>query len=107
MPKYNKLIRDLIPDIIRLTGKTPVIRTLTEEEYEAALKRKFREEVDEYIEADSDLDALKELADVLEVIHSLANLHYATFTEVDEIRERKLVERGGFSKRTFLSAVEE
>lgn len=106
MPKYNKLVRDLIPDLIRLTGKNPVTRTLTEEEYAAALKRKLREEVSEYLQADSDLEGLKELADVLEVIHALANLHYATFTEVDEIREKKKIERGGFHDRIFLTEVE-
>lgn len=107
MPKYNKLVRDLIPDIIRLTGKTPSVRTLTEDEFAAALKRKLREETTEYVEAENDLEALKELADILEVVRALAELHGVTFDEVEEIREKKALERGSFHERLYLKEVTE
>jgi len=105
MPKYNKLVRDLIPDLIKLTGKTPVTRTLSEQEYVAMLKRKLQEETKEYMEAEDDFEALKELADIVEVVRALAKLHYVTYDKVEEIREKKEKERGAFDDRIFLMEV--
>lgn len=107
MPKYNKLVRDLIPDLIKLTGKTPVTRTLSlsEQEYAAMLKRKLQEETKEYMEAEDDFEALKELADIVEVVRALAKLHYVTYDKVEEIREKKEKERGAFDDRIFLMEV--
>ena len=39
---YNKLVRDNIPDIIRESGETPVIRTLEDEEFRECLGCKLR-----------------------------------------------------------------
>lgn len=83
MPRYNKLIRDKIPDIIQLTGKTPNVRTLTEDEFKLALHQKFQEETKEYIKAEDDKEAVKELADVLEVMHALAENHGTSMEEIE------------------------
>lgn len=48
---YNKLMRDLIPQIIERSGKSCSILTLTDEEWLAELKVKFQEEWAEYIAA--------------------------------------------------------
>lgn|GEM_PF-7022997 len=50
--RYDKLVLDLIPDIIRLKGETPVTHIADEEEYGRRLKEKLREEVEEYIKDD-------------------------------------------------------
>lgn len=107
MPKYNKLVRDLIPDLIKLTGKTPITRTLSEKEYEAALKRKLEEETKEYATAENDFEALKELADIVEVVHALTQLHYGDAERLAEIREKKEKERGAFDERIYLIEVKE
>lgn len=107
MTHYNKLIRDKIPGIIKITGKTPNIRTLTDHEYEVALKSKLQEETKEYVKAGNDNEAVKELADVLEVIHALTEIHGTSVEEVEDVRIRKKEERGGFSERTFLVDIEE
>ena len=39
--KYNKLVRDKIPEIIKINGEEPITRILTEEEYKKALEKKY------------------------------------------------------------------
>ena len=60
----GKLVRDKIPQIIIADGRTPIVRTLSDEEYLSELDRKLNEEVAEY-QADK---SLEEMADVLEVL---------------------------------------
>ena len=47
--KYNKLIRDKIPEIIKNTGWTPKVRVLNKKEYLKEIKKKLAEEVKELI----------------------------------------------------------
>ena len=58
----GKLVRDKIPQIIIADGRTPIVRTLSDEEYLSELDRKLNEEVAEY-QADK---SLEEIADVLD-----------------------------------------
>ena len=57
----GKLVRDKIPQIIQADGKSPIIRTLSEEDYLQELDKKLNEEVAEY-QADK---SIEEMADVL------------------------------------------
>jgi predicted house-cleaning noncanonical NTP pyrophosphatase (MazG superfamily) len=100
---YHKLIRDRIPEIIVAQGKSCVVRTLTEEEYRAALDRKLREELAEYLAAGT----VEELADLVEVALALAKVKGLTEEEFERVRLEKKEERGGFEKRLWLSKVEE
>ncbi len=73
--KYNKLVRDRIPEIIAEDGREPKTRILSEDEYMAELERKLREECEETIAArggDTAEHRLEELGDVLEVMLALA-----------------------------------
>lgn len=106
MPTYNKLIRDKIPEMIKMTGKKANTTTLSDDDYVKELKKKTKEELQEYLEADNDQDALEELADLLELIHSLATVHGTTIEGVEKIREQKTEQRGGFREKTFLIDVE-
>ena len=65
---YNKLVRDLIPQIIEKSGKRAVCDTLSEEAYLEMLDKKLVEEMNEY-QTDKNLE---ELADILEVVYALA-----------------------------------
>jgi predicted house-cleaning noncanonical NTP pyrophosphatase (MazG superfamily) len=107
MPLYNKLIRDRIPEIIASTGKRYSTRILEDTEYISELKKKGKEELDEYINAESNEAAIEELADLLEVIHSLARVHGSSIEEVEEVRKIKFKQRGGFDKRILLVEVED
>lgn len=107
MPIYNKLVRDRIPVIIENTGKKFITRVLDNEEYIKELKTKSFEELNEYINAENDKDALEELADLLEIIHALAECHGASFEKVEEVRQKKAEMRGGFKEKIFLIEVED
>lgn len=106
MPTYNKLIRDKIPEIIKMTGKNAKTAILSDDEYVMELKKKTKEELQEYLTAETDKDSLEELADLLELFHALAKVHGSTIKEVEEIREKKAEQRGGFNEKVYLIAVE-
>lgn len=106
MPIYNKLVRDRIPEIIERTGKHCSTKVLNHDEYIKELKKKSQEELEEYIKAESNEEALEELADLLEVIHALSKYHGASIEQVEEIRLQKAKERGGFLGKIFLIEVE-
>lgn len=107
MPTYNKLVRDRIPEIIEKTGKKYSTRILYDNEYIKELKKKSFEELQEYVETNNNEDAIEELADVLEIIHALAEYHGASIEEVEEIRKQKAEKRGGFKEKIFLIEVED
>lgn len=107
MPIYNKLVRDRIPEVIQKTGKKFSTRILNESEYIVQLKKKAYEELEEYVNTDNKKDAVEELADLLEIMHALANYHNSTIHEVEEIRKQKSEKRGGFKEKIFLIEVED
>jgi len=99
--KYNKLVRDRIPDIIMQSGKRPAYSFLSDEEYLAKLDEKLNEELAEYQESKS----MEELADLLEVIRAVAVARGSSIEEVEAIRQDKAAKRGGFEKKILLSEV--
>lgn len=107
MPTYNKLVRDNIPQIIEATGKTYKTEILNDQDYIKYLKEKSYEELDEYCAAHSKEEAVEELADLLEIIHALANYHGSSFEEVEKVRQEKAEKRGGFQEKIFLVEVED
>jgi predicted house-cleaning noncanonical NTP pyrophosphatase (MazG superfamily) len=107
MSVHNKLVRDRIPEIIESTGKRFTARILENEEYIKELKNKSQEELDEYLSAENNQDAIEELADLLEIIYALAECHGATFEEVETVRQKKAEKRGGFKEKIFLIDVED
>ncbi|MFA9556732.1 phosphoribosyl-ATP pyrophosphohydrolase [Evansella sp. AB-rgal1] len=107
MPTYNKLVRDNIPNIIEKTGKKYQTRTLDEKEYINELKVKLGEEVEEYLQTVSDEHSVEDLADVLEIIHSLVKVHGTTMEDLEAVRKEKETKRGGFQERIFLIDVED
>lgn len=107
MPTYNKLVRDKIPHIITSSGKECRTRILDPEEYKQELRTKLSEESEEYMNAGSDREALEELADMLEVIRALAEVHGANAAQLDKLRADKAEERGGFQERVYLINVDE
>ena len=91
---YNKLVRDNIPNIIGASGKKCIVKIIEGDELTKLLNGKLQEEVDEYI-ASNDIE---ELADIIEVIHSILHNRGVTIEELETIRLKKKEERGGFSK---------
>lgn len=107
MPTYNKLVRDLIPQIIEKAGQSCTTKFLNDEEYSAELNLKMYEELAEYEVTETADDALEELADLLELIHAAAILHGSSLAELEKIRQQKAEKRGGFEERIFLVNVED
>lgn len=107
MSIYTKLVRDKIPQIIEDSGKKFTTEILNDHDYIKYLKLKSYEELDEYCASHSNEEALEELADLLEVIHALANYHGFSMEEVEEVRIAKADKRGGFKEKILLIEVED
>lgn len=97
--KYNKLIRDKIPEIIEADGKSCVVEVASKEEYVQRLVEKLKEEVEEFVEN----PCIEELADVLEVVYSIE--HATDWGSLILAQLDKRCERGGFRKRLILKEV--
>lgn len=102
---YNKLVRDNIPEIIKENndGET-ITRILSDEEYKKALEDKLYEEYQEVLESSGE-DRVEELADMLEIIISLARLEKTNLETIIEIAKKKKAKRGGFEKKLYLEKV--
>ncbi|SFR35482.1 Predicted house-cleaning noncanonical NTP pyrophosphatase, all-alpha NTP-PPase (MazG) superfamily [Microbacterium azadirachtae] len=94
----EKLVRDGIPELIAAAGGEPHVRTASDEEFRTFLLRKLAEEAAEVYAAPS----IEELADVLEVLHAIANEISASWDQVEAARDAKAVARGAFSRRLLL-----
>ncbi len=99
---FNKLVRDNIPDIIASNGEESVTRILAAEEYKVELYKKLLEEANEVISSKNSDETLEELADVLEILRSIAELNGKILDDVLETANQKKLKRGGFEKRIFL-----
>ena len=103
--KYNKLVRDNIPNIIKENGQKPIYHTLNDGEYWDALLQKDTEELQEVKEATSKDEVLKELGDKLELIRAMAEYQGFTLDDVIKQADKKKETSGGFQKRLFLETV--
>lgn len=99
--KYNKLIRDKIPEIIESNGKTCIVEIASDEEYVQKLIEKLQEEVQEFVEN----PCLEELADIQEVVHSLE--HATSWGSLILAQLDKRCDRGSFKKKLILKEVSE
>lgn len=102
---YNKLVRDKIPEIIEANGEKPIIRILENNEYKDELEKKLLEEYNEVLKAKSSNERIEELADMIEVIISLAKLENKSLDDIIKTANKKREKRGGFEKRIFLESV--
>lgn len=99
---FNKLVRDNIPNIIKNNGEESITRILDDKEYRKELYKKLLEECNEVINSKNKEELLEELADVLEIIRSIAKLNNIGLNDVIEVSDQKKLKRGGFEKRIFL-----
>ncbi len=83
---------------MRSKGEEPIIKTLNDEEYQQELHKKLKEEVAEYLESQEPI----ELADILEVVFALADLHKISKNDLMRLYQEKHNQRGGFRDKVFL-----
>jgi len=99
MTTYNKLVRDLIPDIIVAKGQACKIHTATPEEYEQKLLEKILEEAQELKD---DHGSIEELADLMEVLDAIVELKEYNWNQIRQTQKEKAEKRGDFKKRIIL-----
>lgn len=100
--KYNKLIRDRIPKIIKEAGWSPTIRTLKKSEFLSAIKKKVLEEAGELIKAKDKKGVVDEIIDIQELLDVLSSEIKLEKAELKKLQNMKRKKRGGFKKRLFL-----
>jgi len=96
--KYNKLVRDKIPEIIKNKGAVPITHIADDNEYWQKLKEKLQEEVDEFLKDGTE----EELADILEVIYAICDFKKIDKEKLELLRIKKAEERGGFKDKIIL-----
>ena len=96
--KFNKLVRDKIPELIKSKGLIPVVHIAKNKEYWLRLKEKLAEEVKEFI-ADENI---KELADILEVLDAIVDYKKFKKNSILSVKNGKAKARGKFKKRIIL-----
>lgn len=101
--KYNKLVRDRIPEIIEASGKTCKTEVLNDQDYLQMIDAKLDEELAEYHKDQN----IEELADLMEVIYAAAAARGCTIEQLEKVRAEKAAKRGGFQKKILLVEVEE
>lgn len=101
--KYNKLVRDNIPAIIKNKGMTVSSHIADNQEYKDKLYEKLQEEVNEFLTNED----LEELADILEVVYAIGKLQNLGKEELEKIRITKADKRGAFTKRIILEETDD
>ncbi|MFA6273047.1 MAG: nucleoside triphosphate pyrophosphohydrolase [Candidatus Paceibacterota bacterium] len=101
--KYEKLVRDKVPEHIRSKGENPITHIAESMEYWQKLKDKLLEEAKEF-NAD---ESSEEFADLLEVIDAIAKYKGFKMDEIERIKEEKARNKGRFNDRIILDETKE
>ena len=103
--KYEKLIRDKIPEIIKKDNAIPKISILSQKKFIKELKRKIFEEAEELKTAKNKDEIINELADISEILLTIAKTEKINWKRIEQKRKMKFKERGGFKKKLFLNEI--
>ncbi len=105
--KQNKLWRDKAVDMMEQNhGSRIHWRCLDDKEFDEQIRVKLLEEAHEAAAATNRNDLIGELADLYEVIDSLAEVNKISKDEITAMQTKKREERGGFSGRRLVDIAE-
>ena len=96
--KYDKLVRDRIPEIIKKKGGNPIIHIADKKEYWQKLKEKLEEEFKEFSKDEN----IEEMADIVEIIDAIIDYKKFNRKKLEVIKKKKAKERGAFKKKVIL-----
>lgn len=99
--KYNKLVRDKIPEIIEKDKKQAKIEKVKGEKLIELLNKKLDEELSEYKQSRN----VEELADLVEVVYGLLYHQGISKNDFEDIRKRKVEKKGAFNEGVVLIEV--
>ena len=102
MIKYNKIVRDKIPEIIMRHGGTCKTKKVDDKIAIKMLIMKLHEESDELEKFIGKNGSIDELADIAEVLSFLTVKMGWAWEDVERVRKLKFDERGGFATNTIL-----
>ena len=107
---YKKLVRDLIPDIIKKHGKIPITRIVDGQDLRDAIGGKILEETHELFtewrKGDNE-GILKESGDLLEIVLAALKLSGYDLEDLLNKQRERAEKRGGFKNGIFLESVGE
>ena len=103
---FNKLIRSNLPDRMRKEGVTLSSKRLSDEEYADELKRKLVEEANEVLDTSKKESLALELADVLEVVRSIADANNISMDEIEKHRLEKRNINGYFHQDNYINYID-
>ena len=101
MKKYDKLVRDRIPEILSLKGIEHTTHTVLGDDFRDYLSKKLEEEVNEFIEN----PCLEELADIQEVVYGILSAYDWSASSLKATADEKRNDKGGFSGAVILKEV--
>lgn len=101
MKRYNKIVRDSIPEIIQQSGKQYVVETVDNKDAIKFLIDKLFEEAAELKKKFS----IEEIADLQEVLDAIIDKSGIEKSELSSVKRDKHKERGGFDKNIVLKIV--
>ncbi|MEJ0073281.1 MAG: nucleoside triphosphate pyrophosphohydrolase [Candidatus Saccharibacteria bacterium] len=101
----NKLVRDKVLDDMQNLKQRVEWHKLDDIEYLPALAKKLVEEAQEFSLENSEA-ALKELADVMEVIESIAAEYGADWDKLRAVQADIRAKRGGFHDRVYVERLD-
>lgn len=102
---YETLVRDKVPDNLRkddgLECETMIIEP-SSIDFILALMDKFKERFGAYQNSNNIDEVKNELADLLELLYSMAKYHNITIKELFDVRHEKAQRMGKYNKGIFL-----
>ena len=104
--EFNKLIRNKLPKRMIEEGVLINSKNLSLAEYSSKLKEKILEEAEEVASSDSVYSLTIELADLMEVIYTLAENYQIPLELINSERLTKREINGYFDQKTYVNYIE-